>query len=286
MKSPWPLSAARVRGALCHACRMEIEAYKPGNVSIHAPGHGMSAEDFLRSAEVSADALSRPGLRVGMRVLEAVRATRACVGCNTNLGILLLCAPLALAAQLDVAETNLRGRLRQVLDGLDRADGEAVFEAICIARPAGLGQVQEYDVAAACEVTLREAMQAASDRDRIAHQYVTDYVDVFDVGLPALQAQLTRSGDLGGLTWATVASYLALLSRFPDTHIMRKFGTGIAEKVRIEAEGVASAFKVCENSTDAARLLETFDKKLKREGINPGTSADLTVAGLLIHYLQ
>jgi len=282
----WPLSAARVREAVLQSCRMEIEAYKPGNVSIHAPGHGMSAEDFLRSAEVSAGILSRPRARVGERILGAVQATRAAVGCNTNLGILLLCAPLARAAQLDTAGADLRQRLRRVLADLDVADGVAVFEAIRLARPAGLGRAREHDVAAPCTVSLLEAMRAAADRDRIARQYASDYADVFEVGVPALRSQLAHGGALAGLPWATVACYLALLSRFPDTHVVRKFGSGIAEKLRIEAGGVESAFKVCENPTDAARLLETFDNKLKREGVNPGTSADLTVAGLLVHCLR
>ena len=34
-------------------------------------------------------------LPVGRRILEAVRATREAVGTNTNLGIVLLCGPLA-----------------------------------------------------------------------------------------------------------------------------------------------------------------------------------------------
>jgi len=265
---------------------MELQAFKPGNVSIHSPGHGMTAEDFLRSAEVSADALSQVGSSVGARVLAAVRATSEAVGCNTNLGIVLLCAPLALAAQMDVPESNLRARLQQVLVQLDVSDGEEVFEAIRIARPAGLGQVRRHDVSGPCEVSLLEAMRSARGADRIADQYVSAYEDVFGIAVEALRQQLARKDGLAGMAWATVASYLAILARLPDTHIVRKFGATVAEDVQLQAAGVESTFKACENSEAAARLLITFDKKLKREGINPGTSADLTVAGLLVYYLQ
>ncbi len=70
---------------------------KPGNVSLHSAGHDMRAQQFLDSARASAPALFDPRAGVGARIEAAVRATRAVAGCNTNLGILLLCAPLARA---------------------------------------------------------------------------------------------------------------------------------------------------------------------------------------------
>ena len=85
--------------AFIAACRDEIEAPKPGNVHVFADGHGMTVPDFLRSAEAAAPALSNPSLPVGARILAAVEATFAAVGMNTNLGIILLCAPLAAAAE-------------------------------------------------------------------------------------------------------------------------------------------------------------------------------------------
>ncbi|WP_245492174.1 triphosphoribosyl-dephospho-CoA synthase, partial [Mesorhizobium sp. M7A.F.Ca.CA.001.09.2.1] len=77
---------------------MEIEALKPGNVHLFADGHGMSAAQFMTSAEVSSGPLTDPRLPVGQRMLEAVRATRLAVATNTNLGIILLAGPLICAA--------------------------------------------------------------------------------------------------------------------------------------------------------------------------------------------
>ena len=79
------------------ACLAELDALKPGNVHAHAPGHRMVLADFVTSADVSAPALARAGAGVGTRVRDGVAATMAAVGQNTNLGILLLCAPLAVA---------------------------------------------------------------------------------------------------------------------------------------------------------------------------------------------
>ena len=91
-------SRGQLRATYEAACRREIAALKPGNVHIFADGHRMSADDFLTRAVASSAPLARPGLAVGRIIFEAVRATRQEVGTNTNLGIILLCAPLLSAA--------------------------------------------------------------------------------------------------------------------------------------------------------------------------------------------
>ena len=49
------LKAATVLSeAFLEACRADIEAIKPGNVGVHAPGHSMQADDFTRSASAVA----------------------------------------------------------------------------------------------------------------------------------------------------------------------------------------------------------------------------------------
>ena len=140
--------------------------------------------DFVRSAEASAAPIAASGARVGVRVRAAVAATLSAVGQNTNLGIILLCAPLAAAVEL--AHVALRPALAQVLDSLDKADAADVFSAIAAANPGGLGRATRHDVNAPATATLREAMAEAADRDRIARQYVTAYEDIFSLGLPAL----------------------------------------------------------------------------------------------------
>ena len=187
----------RVAGVYIEACLAELDAPKPGNVHRFAPGHRMQAEDFVRSAEASAPLIAAPGVRVGARICAAVEATLEAVGQNTNLGIILLCAPLATAAE--VSDAPLRLALAQVLDGLDRADAANVFAAIAAAHPGGLGRAPRHDVNAPATVTLREAMAEAAERDRIARQYVTAYEDIFSLGLPALEisASATRRRALG-----------------------------------------------------------------------------------------
>ncbi len=71
---------------------------------------------------------------LGRVSLAAVEASFAALGMNTNLGIILLCAPLAAAAEKG---GNLRSALAGVLENLDREDAAHVFEAIALANPGG-----------------------------------------------------------------------------------------------------------------------------------------------------
>jgi triphosphoribosyl-dephospho-CoA synthase len=264
-----------VAAAYIEACLAELDAPKPGNVHRFAPGHRMEVEDFVRSAEASAAPIAARDARVGLRVRAAVDATLSAVRQNTNLGIILLCAPLAAAAE--APDAALRPALARVLDGLDRADAQDVFAAITAANPGGLGRAPRHDVNAPAAATLREAMAEAADRDRIARQYVTAYDDVFSLGLPALATARRRHSDS---RWSTLAVYLAFLAAMPDTHIVRKFDLGAAEAVRREAIEWRDAFTAACDPGAIADSLLGWDAALKSRGINPGTSADLTVATL------
>ena len=265
----------RVAAAYVQACLAELEAPKPGNVHRFAPGHGMSLSDFARSAEASAGPIAARGARVGVRVREAVAATLSAAGQNTNLGIILLCAPLA--AAMEIEDVGLRPALARVLEGLDRADAADVFAAIAAANPGGLGRAARHDVNAPATATLREAMAEAGDRDRIARQYVTDYEDIFALGLPALASARRRRSDP---RWSTLAVYLTFLAAIPDTHILRKHDEATAEAIRREAADWRDAFAAAHDPAGLTERLLSWDAALKSRGINPGTSADLTVATL------
>lgn len=270
------LPAALVEALYRDACRFDVIARKPGNVSLDSPGHGMTARDFLASAGVTAPLVAAAGAGIGGTVRAAVAANWEAVGCNTNLGIVLLAVPLAAAARRPGGPA-LRPRLAAVLAGLDVDDARATYAAIRRASPAGLGKVGDGDVAAEPAITLREAMRLAADRDRIAWNYVNDYADVFELGLPALRAGLALGE---GLAAATVRAYLRFLAAFPDTHVVRKLGIAEAERVRRRAVEVETLHKACEDSGAREAALAAFDRELKLAGVNPGTSADLTVASL------
>jgi len=264
-----------VRRAFLWACALDVVVARPGNVSIASAGHGMQAAQFLASAEAAAPALVTPGARVGERIESAVRATRAAVGCNTNLGIVLLCAPLAATAP-EVGENSpagWRAALERVLSTLDVDDARAAYRAIAHASPGGLGEAPEQDVAEVPTVDLRTAMRLAADRDTIARQYANGFGDVFRTGLPPFR----HITDIGT---TVLACWFGWLAGFPDSHIARKHGDAVAQSVTNQARVWHT--QLSSGAPPDLAALGRWDAELKAQGINPGTSADLTIASAML----
>src|SRR5687768_40558 len=85
-----------IEAAVRAACLLEVTARKVGNVHPLAAFADCDWEAFAASAEAIAPVLGRaPGRPLGETILEAVVATKQRVGRNTNLGMILLLAPLA-----------------------------------------------------------------------------------------------------------------------------------------------------------------------------------------------
>ena len=269
-----------IASAFVAACLDELEAPKPGNIHVYAPGR-KPVDLFRRSAQVCAPRLAAPEARVGKRILDAVDATVAEVGTNTNLGIVLLCAPLAAAAEN--AACGLRAAVAGVLDALDLEDAALAFRAIARAAPGGLGRAARHDVREAPTLSLRDAMAEAAGRDRIAHQYVTGFADVFAVGEPTLEAGLKRWRDP---KWATLAVFLQFMSAFDDSHVVREHGAAAGGKLRRDATSMRQCFSQAADPAAFLPELMEWDRSLKSHGINPGTSADLTVATLFVRRLR
>ncbi|WP_332673997.1 triphosphoribosyl-dephospho-CoA synthase [Aromatoleum sp.] len=288
------------RHAFLWACGLDVAVRKPGNVSRASAGHGMSADTFIASACAAAGPLFERGRPVGERIEAAVAASWTEVGCNTNLGIVLLCAPLAAAlerlrdrasfrhehaprdggaAANDEAFIDgkaLRGAMNAVLAALDVDDARAAYRGIALANPGGLGRAEAQDVAEAPTIDLRAAMTLAAERDSIARQYARGYGDVFDCGFAALQ----HGGDTPRPVGAVVQRvFLSFLARWPDSHIVRKVGLAAAQSVTRDASAWLARVSADASVGEDAAFAE-WDEALKAGGINPGTSADLTVCTL------
>jgi triphosphoribosyl-dephospho-CoA synthase len=206
-------------------------------------------------------------------VLEGVRATRRVVRSNTNLGIILLLAPLAAAGD------DLRTDLPRILAGLDVEDSRLVYEAIRLAAPGGLGSVENQDVRDEPRLPLREVMALAADRDRIALQYSNGYAEVFGGVSDALLDGLRRTGSLEA---AIIHAHLRTMHDYPDTLIARKAGAAVAEEAARRAGEVLVAG--WPGSPAGWAALHEFDAWLRADGRrrNPGTTADLITAGFFV----
>jgi len=267
------------------ACLLEASASKPGNVTPAADFHDARYEDYVASAIAIGPAIAAAGTRpVGETIRAAVAATSRWVPSNTNLGIVLLLAPLARAALRPGGGADpLRTRLSVVLAQTTVVDAREVYAAIRLAAPGGLGRAAAQDVAAEPTVTLRDAMALAAERDAIAREYATDFATTFEIGHPALRGALAAS-----LSWcdATVETYLTLLAAAPDTHIERKLGAQAAADVQGRARTVLERGGV---RTPAGRdAIAALDGDLRdpRNTRNPGATADLTAAVLFVALLE
>ncbi len=265
------------------ACICDVQAFKPGNVSVYSEGHDMTVEDFIKSAEVSAQPITQPDYSLGEKIYYAVKATREAVGCNTNLGIILLAAPLCHAIYQQTPEQSLRQALSDVLRKTTIADANWTFKAITLASPGGLGESEQQDVSDCAEVNLLQAMEIAKDKDRIAKQFTSAYKDIFDFSILRYNEALVR---FGNQDWAASAVFTGLLRKFPDSHIERKYGDKYSGWVLKRIITVDDALL----NTDKPELLEPMlhevDREFKEKGINPGTTADLTVATVLIGLME
>jgi triphosphoribosyl-dephospho-CoA synthase len=277
------------------ACLLEACAPKPGNVNRHYDFTDSSLEDFLLSAEAIVPAFENAAHKgIGHIIWQAVVDTRRWVRSNTNLGMILLLAPLVKACltDSDIAGSDpvrqkgvehVRERLSALLKSLTVEDARLAFTAIRLAQPSGLGRVSQADIAEEPSVTLLQAMALARDRDAVAREYVTDFEITFETGLPALKEALSRGERFFN---AIVHSFLTILSQVPDTLIARKKGQDAARQVsnwsgRVLLEGGIFT------PLGRERLAE-MDRGLRdtTHSLNPGTTADLTAAAVFLALLE
>jgi triphosphoribosyl-dephospho-CoA synthase len=291
-----PIVAADIAAAAQLACLLEASAPKPGNVSPFRRFEDAGYEDFLASAAAIGAPLAEAGGRpLGATILHAVEASARWTRSNTNLGIVLLLAPLARAAfalaRREVASgcgrpgryaDAIRSELRSVLNSTTVADARQTYAAIRLAAPGGLGRVESQDVSGEPGVTLVEAMRLAADRDGIAREYATVFSRTFEDGVAALER---ARGD--GLGWkvAIVETFLTLLAAAPDTHVARRGGQARADEVLRHARAVVEAGGV--RSDAGRRAIIALDAALggERHLMNPGTTADLTAAAIFVALL-
>ena len=276
-----PFSRQAVALAAQTACVREVCAPKPGNVNRLHDFADTRFEDFVLSAMAIGPAmLEADRLGVGQVIQQAVRDTRQLVQSNTNLGIILLLAPLAKACR---SSGDVRENVRRILATLTVDDARHTYAAIRMAQPGGMGKTAEADVAEEPSITLRQAMELAQGRDALAREYVTDFAITFEIGYPALREAWPMTDQPAN---AIVQCYLTLLANVPDTLIARKRGIETATEVsRWAAETLAPGGALTSQGQGA---LADLDRRLRdeRHTLNPGTTADLTTAALFLFLLR
>ncbi len=257
------------------ACLWEAEAPKAGNVHPAASFDNLMHDDFVRSARITAFMLSRIDVRgVSQSILDAVRAVQLQVGKNTNLGIVLLLAPLAAVKN----PLSFSEELPAILDTLNIEDSQRIYEAINLANPGGMSQVKQQDLSRTPSQSVKELMQLAENRDMIARQYANNFQDVLGFGLERLSHWWSACE--GNRNQAIVGLHLDWMAHYPDTLIQRKCGQEVAEESACRAADLLNSG--WPDAPQSQEKFAEFDLWLRTESNkrNPGTSADLVAASL------
>ncbi|MFP6669530.1 MAG: triphosphoribosyl-dephospho-CoA synthase [Pirellulales bacterium] len=258
------------------ACLWEVTIPKPGNVHRGADFEDLNFADFLASAVAIAPAMNAaPQNRIGQTVLNAVRATQGVVSTNTNLGTVLLLAPLATVS----TEISIETGLSAVLSDLEADDAILVYRAIQESGAGGLGSVESMDVAGEPPTDLLVGMQAAAEYDLVAQQYVNGFQQILQCVCPWIIDGINRGWNLAE---SVVHAHVRLMSEFPDSLIRRKCGAKVADESAVRAAGVLDAGEP--RNDNYRRALNDVDFWLRADGHrrNPGTTADIIAAGLFL----
>jgi triphosphoribosyl-dephospho-CoA synthase len=123
------------------------------------------------------------------------------------------------------------------------------------------------------EKILLDLMNLSKGHDMIAREWSSGYKKSFQIADRLAEKVKSR-----GLAEGVVRTYLEALSEEPDSLVLTKFGEKKAKevsfraKLALEDETLLSAIKL--------------DRELLDEDVNPGSTADLIAASLLISLLR
>lgn len=281
---------------------LEVTGYpKPGNVHRTHDFNDMKYEDFLVSAIVVGDIIRKTAIRagktinnhnfssikIGELILEAVTETNKWVKTNTNLGIMMLVIPITAAAAISPEFSSLRTNIVKIMGDTTPEDAVNLYKAINIAEAGGMGEQKDLDVSSEDsqkellekEITMFDVLEISAKWDQLAKELTTSMPAIFEVGYPTYK-KLREEYDYN---YACVGTFLKLLSIFPDTLISRKVGIEKAKILSQKAEEIINNGLL---NASTISSLNKLDKKLNELKLNPGTTADLTAASIMVAILS
>lgn len=275
------------------ASALEVSGYpKPGNVHRTRDYDDMVFEDFVISGIVIGDAVREActdvdveNPRLGKYIKDAVAETDRWINNNTNLGIIMMTTPIAVAAAISDSFDELRPNIVKLMANTTVDDACDLYDAINIAAAGGMGEVDEYDVtsdSAKDELrknnqTMYDVLKISASFDMLGREMTSDMPIVFELGYPTYHELKEKS-----LNEACVMTFLTILSQVPDTLIYREEGEDASLKVSMMTKDLLK-FK---DDSDFAEKLAEFDDYLYDNGYNPGTTADLTAASIFVSNLK
>ena len=277
------LSENQVKMAFEYSCKLDVFSIKPGNIFLDYPAYGMTHKDFLQGSMACSDIVCEHGMDIGDKILECVKASMDVVGCNTNLGIILLCVPIVEALYLDKNHNFEQNNLKKVINSIDSKQTKLIYKAINTANAGGMGSQEKFDLKEkSSEFTLLDAMKFASSYDYIANEYANSFSNIINVVSLNWRKHFKL---MENAECATTATYLQQLSKNPDSLIARKHGLEVAKEVSKRFLEISKEYSELKNPNILNKKLLLLDSELKIQGLNPGTTADVVVASIFLNRL-
>ena len=276
------------------ASALEVSGYpKPGNVHRTRDYDDMVFEDFVISGIVIGDTIREActdvdvdNPKLGKYILQAVAETDRWIKNNTNLGIVMMTTPIAVAASISDSFDDIRENIKLLMGNTSVDDACDLYDAINIADAGGMGDQDEYDVAsdnAKQELrengqTMFDVLKISAPWDMLAREMTSDMPAVFEIGYPTyhnLREEKSQND-------ACLLTFLTILSHVPDTLISRKYGDEEALKISLMTRDLLKM----KDSPDFIDRVSEFDDYMFKNKYNPGTTADLTAASICVSYLK
>ena len=263
MKEPGRSRAERAQLAMM----LEVTAFpKPGNVDRCHDYHDTRLEHFLASVLAARPALDeaeagRTG--IGEAIRQAVILTNSHSGGNTHFGAYILLFPLIIGG-------GIAGALRRI-EETTVDDAVAFYEAFSLTEvrvlesdgldvkdPESIRRIREEGM------TLRDVMAYSAPRDMVCREWIDGY--------PLTRRFADRLHEAGGGPGVISRLFITLMAEEPDTFIAKKFGEAAALEAMAMAQDVLAG----------RRTIQEMDAECIRRGINPGSLADITIAGIYL----
>lgn len=272
------------------AMLLEVSATpKPGNIDREHDYKYTRFEHFLASAvgvypvlEKAARSESGVGALIHEAVTESNRWQR---GGNTHFGAFLLLIPLVMAAGRRTKTTSLKWHAKRVIRETTVEDAVEFYRAFSEAKvkvkpvnDLDLRDIASIEKISKHELTLFDLMEISSRYDMIADEWVNGFRNTFGCA-GSIRERLDEKCSIND---AIVLTFMSILSHNKDTFIETKFGSEKAVEVFLHAKEI---MWISDND-DRINEIRSFDEELLKEGINPGSTADIIIAGLFVSLFE
>jgi len=249
------------------AMAFEVAAWnKPGNVDRCHDYPDTRLEHFLASVIFCREALikaERNEGTIGELIRTATILTSRHKGGNTHFGAFILLIPLIMGG--DIPSASRLVKKTSVEDALAFYDAFSYTnvrvresDELDINDPAAKERLKEQGM------TLFQVLEHSAPHDMVAEEFITGF-PLTRYTADLLQQYESESHQIS-------AVFLKLLSEYPDTFIAKKYG------MEASLEGKQKASHVLDGTMSA----EELDNFCLKNGYNPGSLADIMIAGIYI----